>query len=157
MSLLEKVYVVDHHRIGRQLGRSIPRSAFAGATLDHLFTGDGLDALEPTARDRVIAFNRDFLDCTCQSRPYCGHPQEKFARWLLEERLAGRDPGELIDAMRDAYGLYAYHGDMVAFLDDAIRHLEAYGDLAAVEGAEGYAEEVAAVRGGLERGRQPNR
>lgn len=157
MSLVEKVYVADHHRIGRQLGRSIPRAAFAGATLDHLFTGDGLDALEPTTRDRVIAFNQDFLDCGCQSRPYCGHPQEKFARWLLEERLAGREPDELIDAMRDAYGLYAYHGDLIAFLDDAIRTLEAYGDLAAVEGAEDYANEVFAVRRGLEQGRQPSR
>lgn len=157
MSLTEKVYVVDHHRIGRQIGRSIPRAAFAGTTLDHLYTGDGLDHLEPTARDRVIEFNQDFLDCDCTSKPYCGHPQEKFARWILDERLAGKEPDELIDAMRDAYGVYVYHGDLLSFLDDAIRRLDALADLAAVEGAGEYAEHVTATRRGLEQGRQPSR
>lgn len=157
MRLTQKVYVADHHRVGRQLGRSIPRAAFAGATLDHLYTGDGLDGLEPRLQDQVVGFSRDFLDCDCRSRPYCGHPQEKFARWVLDERLAGREPGEIIDAMRDTYGLTAYHGDLVSFLDDAIRLLESLADLAAVEGAEGYAEEVTAVRRGLEVGRQPRR
>ena len=157
VSLTEKVYLVDHHRIGRQLGRSVPRAAFAGATLDHLFTGDGLEGLDPTTQDRVVAFNRDFLDCDCRSNPYCGHPEEKFARWLLDERLDGRDPEALIDAMRDAYGLYVYRGDLISFLDDAIRRLEALADLAAVEGAESYATEVETVRRGLESGRQPSR
>ncbi len=157
MSLTEKVYLVDHHRIGRQLGRSIPRAAFAGATLDHLYTGQQLDGLEPAIHDRVIAFNQDFLDCDCQSNPYCGHAAEKFARWVLGERLDGRAPDEIIDAMRDAYGVYVYHGDLVNFLDDAIRLLDALTDLAAVEGAEDYAEEVASVRRGLEMGRQPSR
>lgn len=157
MSLTEKVYLADHHRISRQLGRSIPRAVFAGATLDHLYTGDRLDALEPTVHDQVVGFTRDFLDCGCQSNPYCGHPQEKFARWVLEERLDGRDPEEIIDAMRDAYGCYVYHGDLISFLDDAIRRLEALADLAAVEGDGDYAEDVQAVRRGLERGRQPSR
>ncbi len=157
MSLTEKVYVIDHHRIGRQIGRSIPRAAFAGATLDHLYTGDGLDQLEPTARDRVIEFNQDFLDCNCRSKPYCGHPQEKFARWILDERLAGKEPDEIIDAMRDAYGVYVYNGDLLSFLDDAIRRLDALADLAAVEGAGAYAEHVTATRRGLEQGRQPSR
>lgn len=149
--------MVDHHRISRQLGRSIPRAAFAGATLDHLYTGDALDKLEPTTHDRVVEFNQDFLDCECRSRPYCGHPQEKFVRWILDERLAGKDPDEIIDAMRDAYGLYVYHGDLLSFLDDAIRRLDALADLAAVEGAGSYAEQVTATRRGLETGRQPRR
>lgn len=157
MSLTEKVYLEDHHRISRQLGRSIPRAAFAGATLDHLFTGEGLETLDPRIRDQVVAFNRDFLDCHCRSNPYCGHPQEKFARWILNERLEGKDPATIIEAMGDAYGLFVYHGDLISFLDDAIRLLDALADLAAVEGADDYAEQVTAVRGGLEAGRQPSR
>lgn len=157
MSLTEKVYVVDHHRIGRQIGRSIPRAAFAGATLDHLYTGESLENLDPTDHDRIVAFNRDFLDCDCRSNPYCGHPQEKFARWILDERLDGRAPDEIIDAMRDAYGVYVYRGDLLSFLDDGIRRLEALADLGAVEGAKSYAEQVKTTRRGLETGGQPRR
>lgn len=157
MALPEKVYVRDHHRLAGRLDASFPRAAFAGATLDRLFTGDGLAALDPEERDRVVAFNRDFLDCECQSNPYCGHAEEKFCRWLLEERLEGHDPEALIDTMGEAYHLYAYPGDVVGFLDEAIRRLDAVADLAAVEGDTDYANRTSAIRRGLEAGRHPSR
>lgn len=155
MSLLEKVYVVDHDRLARQLDTSFPRAAFAGATLDRLFTGDGIDALEPDAREGVLRFNRDLLDCDCQSRPYCGHPEEKLAKWVLEARLDGRSPEGIVDAMRETYQLYAYPGDVLGFLDDAIRHLDALADLADVEGLDEQAALATDLGRRLESGAHP--
>lgn len=157
MSLPQKIYVIDHHRLSSELGVSFPRSAFAGATLDHLFTGDRIDSLPSPERERVLAFNQDFLDCDCESKPYCGHPEEKCCRWILEARLEGRSPGGIIDAMGDAYHLYTYEADLVAFLDDSIRRLEALSDLANVESQASYADRVDAVTEALERGTQPSR
>lgn len=133
MAVTDKVYVKHHRRIGDQLGVSIPRGAFSGATLDLLFTGE-VDKLDDAARDRALDFAEDFLDCDCDSNPYCGHPERKFVRYLLEQRAAGLSPEAIVDAMDADYGLYAYPGDLLSFLDDAVRTLEAAISLAEVEG-----------------------
>ena len=156
MTLPEKVYVVDHHRLVRQLDTSFPRAAFAGATLDRLFTGGDLDALDPAVADRILRFNRELLDCDCDARPYCGHPEEKLCRWILEERLDGRSPEAIVDAMRVTYHLYAYPADVVNFLDDAIRRLDALADLAEVNGDDTQARLAADLGHGLERGNHPS-
>jgi superfamily II helicase len=131
--ITDKVYVKQHRRIGDQLGTSIPRGAFSGATLDLLFTG-AVDKLDDGTRERVLDFAEDFLDCDCDSNPYCGHPERKFVRYLLEQRAAGLSPEAIVDSMDHDYGLYAYPGDVLSFLDDAVRTLEAASSLAEVEG-----------------------
>ncbi|MFB6353901.1 MAG: DUF5814 domain-containing protein [Halobacteriales archaeon] len=135
MAITDKVYVKRHRQLGDQLGTSIPRGAFSGATLDLLFTGD-VDKLDDASRDRALAFAEDFLDCDCDSNPYCGHPERKFVRYLLEQRAAGLSPEAIVEAMDADYGLYAYPGDVLSFLDDAVRTLEAAASLAEVEGHE---------------------
>ncbi len=156
MALPQKVYVTDHHRLAEAMDTTFPRTAFAGATLDRLFTGDAIDALDAQAREAVLAFNADFITCDCDGRPYCGHPEEAFCRWVLDTRLDGLDPEGIVDEMGQRYHLYAYPGDVVNFLDDAIRRLEALADLAAVEGEATYSDRTTAVRRALEAGAQPS-
>ncbi len=136
MAITDKIYVKNHRQISSQLETSIPKSAFSGATLDLLFQGDGLQKLDEATRDRVLDFAEDFLDCGCESNPYCGHPERKFIRYLLELRAEGMGPDAIVDVMSDDYLVYAYPGDVLSFLDDAARTLEAVEDLAAVEGDE---------------------
>lgn len=145
MAITDKIYVKNHHQIASQLERSIPRSAFAGATLDLLFRGDGLEKLDEATRDRVLDFAQDFLDCECQDNPYCGCPERKFVAYLLELRAGGLGPEAIVDVMSDDYMVYAYPGDVRSFLDDAIRTLEAAEGLARVDGADEQAEEIARV------------
>ena len=133
MVVTDKIYVKNHRQVAAQLDTSISRSAFSGATLDRLFTGD-LDKLDDATRDRAHAFAEDFLDCDCDSNPYCGHPERKFMRYLLELRADGFGPDAIVDVMGDDYGLYAYSGDVLSFLDGAVRTLEAAESLADVEG-----------------------
>ena len=133
MAFTDKIYVKNHRQLASQLETNVPKGAFAGATLDMLFTGDGLSKLDSTTRDRILDFAEDFLDCDCQSNPYCGCAERKFVRYVLELRAQGLGPGAIVDVMTDDYMVYAYAGDVRSFLDDAVRKLEAVETLADVE------------------------
>jgi superfamily II helicase len=145
VAITDRVYVKHHRRIGDQLGTSIPRGAFSGATLDLLLTGE-VDKLDEGAREHVLDFAEDFLDCDCDSNPYCGHPERKFVRYLLEQRATGLSPEAIVDSMDAEYGLYAYPGDLLSFLDDAVRTLEAAASLADVENHDESLRELEAAR-----------
>ncbi|WP_327050818.1 DUF5814 domain-containing protein [Halomicrococcus gelatinilyticus] len=134
MAITDKIYVKNHRQLSSQLETNIPKGAFKGATLDLLFQGDGLAKLDDATRDRVLDFAEDFLDCDCDSNPYCGCPERKFMRYLLELREQGLGPDAIVDVMGDDYMLYAYSGDVLSFLDQSVRTLEAVEELADVEG-----------------------
>ncbi len=134
MAITDKIYVKNHRQISSQLETSLPKGAFKGATLDLLFTGGNIDKLDEATRDRVLDFAEDFLDCDCDQAPYCGHPERKFIRYLLELRAQGLGPDAIVDVMSDEYMVYAYSGDILSFLDQSVRTLEAVEALAAVEG-----------------------
>lgn len=140
MAITDKVYVKNHRQLASQLDTNLPRSAFAGATLDRLFAGEDLTALDDATRDRVLDFTTDFLDCTCQQHPHCGHPERKFVRYLLDLRASGLDPEAIIATMTDDYMVFAYPGDVRSFLDEAVRQLEAIEDIARVDGHEATAD-----------------
>ncbi len=134
MAITDKIYLKNHRQIASQLDTSVPKGAFKGATLDLVFTGDGLAELDDSTQDRLLEFAEDFLDCDCQENPYCGHPERKFAVYLLELRAQGFGPDAIVDVMGDDYMLYAYSGDVLSFLDSAVRTLEAVESLAEVDG-----------------------
>jgi len=134
VAFTDKVYVKNHRQLASQLETNLPKGAFAGATLDMLFTGDGLAKLDSATRDRILDFAEDFLDCDCQANPYCGCPEEKFIQYVLELRAQGLNPDAIVDVMSDEYMVYAYTGDVRSFLDDAVRTLDAVETLADVDG-----------------------
>ena len=142
MAITDKIYVKNHRQLASQLEVSFPKSAFSGATLDLLFQGE-LEKLDEANRDRVLDFAEDFLDCTCQSNPYCGHPERKFISYLLDLRAQGLDPESIVDVMTADYLLYAYPGDIYSFLDDSVRTLEAVEEIARVDGREEEARRAA--------------
>jgi len=135
VAITDKIYVKNHRQLASQLEVSFPKSAFSGATLDLLFQGE-LQKLDEANRELVLDFAEDFLDCTCDSNPYCGHPERKFIRYLLDLRAQGLDPESMVDVMTEEYMLYAYPGDVYSFLDDAVRTLEAVEEIAQVDGRE---------------------
>jgi superfamily II helicase len=141
VAITDRIVVKHHRRIGDQLNTHIPRGAFSGATLDLLYTGE-FDELDDATRDHVLAFVQDFLDCDCDSNPYCGHAERKFVRYLLELRADGLGPEAIVDRMGADYGLTAYPGDVLSFLDEAVRTLEAAESLAEVEGATAQRERI---------------
>ena len=151
MAITDKIYIKNHQQIASQLETSFPRGAFKGATLDILFQGEGLAKLDDATRDRVLEFAEDFLDCDCEANPHCGCPERKFVRYLLELREEGLGPDAIVDVMGDDYMLYAYPGDVLSFLDDSVRTLEAVEALAGVDGHEETGERARKVRENLVR------
>ncbi|MDL5363578.1 DUF5814 domain-containing protein [Halalkalicoccus sp. NIPERK01] len=145
MAITDKIYVKNHRQLASQLDTSIPKGAFKGATLDLLFQGEGLEKLDDASRERVLEFAQDFLDCDCDTNPYCGCPERKFMRYLLELRAEGLGPEAIVDVMSDDYMVYAYPGDVLSFLDDSVRTLEAIEALASVEDDD-EAERAAAAK-----------
>ncbi|WP_284006578.1 DUF5814 domain-containing protein [Haloarcula pelagica] len=142
MAITDKIYVKNHQQLASQLETSFPKGAFSGATLDILFQGEGLVKLDDATRDRVLDFAEDFMDCECQGAPHCGCPERKFVAYLLELREQGMGPDAIVDVMTDDYMLYAYPGDILSFLDDSVRTLEAVETLADVEGENEVADET---------------
>jgi superfamily II helicase len=134
VAFTDKIYLKNHRQIGSQIDANVPKGAFKGATLDLLFQGEGIEKLDDATRDRVLEFAEDFLDCDCRDNPYCGHPERKFMRYVLELREEGHGPEAIVDVMTEDYMVYAYPGDVLSFLDDSVRTLEAVEELAAVDG-----------------------
>jgi superfamily II helicase len=151
VAITDKIYLKNHRQIASQMETSFPKGAFKGATMDILYTGEGLSKLDDATRDRVLDFAEDFLDCDCEASPHCGCPEEKFVRYLLELREEGLGPDAIVDVMGDDYMLYAYPGDVLSFLDDSVRTLEAVETLADVEGHDEAGRRAHEVRENLVR------
>ena len=150
MAITDKIYLKNHRQIASQLDRSVPKGVFSGATLDLLFQGEGIEKLDEATRERVLDFAADFLDCDCRDNPYCGHPERKFVRYLLELREQGLGPEAMVDVMTDDYMVYAYPGDVLSFLDDSVRTLESVERLADVDGADDVERRARELRRALE-------
>ncbi len=151
MAITDRIHVRNHRQVASQLERSVPRGAFSGATMDILFTGEGMAKLDDATRERVENFASDFLDCDCEANPHCGHPEEKFVDYLLERRAEGHNPEDIVDIMGDDYHLTAYPGDVRSFLEQAIRTLEAAEALAEVDGNQSVETRVREARRSLAR------
>ena len=136
VAITDKIYLKNHRQIVSQLETSIPKGAFKGATMDVLYSGEGLTKLDDATRDRLLDFAEDFLDPENPDDLYTGYPERQFIQYLLELRAQGLGPDAIVDVMSDEYLLYAYPGDVLSFLDNSVRTLEAAETLAGVDGNE---------------------
>jgi superfamily II helicase len=148
VAITDKIYLKNHRSIASQLDANLPRSAFAGATLELVYSGEGLSDLDDATQERLLDFAEDFMDCGADEI-YAGYPERQFVRYLLELRTQGLGPEAIVDVMGDDYALYAYPGDVRSFLDDAVRTLEATAALADVEGDAAAARRVRETRDAL--------
>jgi superfamily II helicase len=96
-----------------------------------------------------LDFAGDFLDCEDEDQLYTGYPERQFIRYLLELREQGMSPDDIVHVMGDDYMLYAYPGDVLSFLDQAVRTLEAAETLAEVDGNRTAARRVREVKRAL--------
>jgi superfamily II helicase len=125
VAVTDKVYLKNHRQISSQLETSIPKGAFKGATLEIIYSGGGFESLDDATREKLLDFAEAFLDCDDPDDIYTGYPERQFVRYLLELRAQGLGPDAIVDVMGDDFMLYAYPGDVLSFLDQAVRNLEA--------------------------------
>lgn len=129
-AITDRVYVKNARRISRQMDRNMPRNVFHGAALDILYNTDEVEKLDSATRDQLIDFVTDILDCDCDDAPYCGCPERKFVRHVIDLRRQGLSPSRIVESLEAEYGLYAYEGDVLDFLDTTVRSLEAVEEIA---------------------------
>jgi superfamily II helicase len=149
VAITDKIYLKNHRQIVSQLDTSIPKGAFKGATIELLYSGEGLSKVDDATRDRLLDFATDFLDCDSEDQLYTGYPERQFIRYLLELRAEGLGPDAIVDVMGDDYMLYAYPGDVLSFLDQSVRTLEAVEALAEVDGNRAAAQEAGEAKRSL--------
>jgi helicase len=82
--------------------------------------------------------------------PYCGCPQKNSSIAILELRAEGLDPGEIIEEFSRRYGIYAYQGDLINYLDQAVRNLEAIEALSRVLGKGELSKEAGEIKKKIE-------
>ena len=137
----EALYLKFAERISTKLRMQISQRVLHGSFLDLLGSSD-LNDLERKIQKYCLDFARDFLRCTCKESPYCGCAQKNISLRILELRAEGKSPDEIIEDFSDRYGMYAYQGDLINWLDQMVRYLEAIGTVARVLGKTEAAKEA---------------
>lgn len=141
----EDLYLKFAERISVTLRMQISQRALHGSFLDLLSSAE-LNDLERKIQRQCMDFSKDFLRCTCRDAPYCGCPAQNISLKILDLRAEGKSPAEVIDDFSDRYGMYAYQGDLINYLDQIVRYLEAIEAVAKVLGKTEAAKEAGEMR-----------
>ncbi len=140
------VYLNNVQRYARALGVNVSSNVFSGGNLEMLFSGNGdeLTRLEQKELDNVLSFSVSFVNCECESSPFCGCPERNFSRWIIEQRLDGCEPQAIVERMR-TFGVHAYAGDIIGYLDQVVRIMESIEAIAAIFNRKDLARRAASV------------
>ena len=149
LETFDSVYFKNAARISAALKMHIPSRVFQGAAYDIVFSGDGVSALDGDIREQILAFITDFMVCKHKDAPHCGCAEIAFSKRLVEVRCEGLDPGGIVRDIGE-YGIYAYGGDVLEYLDHVARNLEAIEMIARVFGNEAVGQDAKKVRKAVE-------
>jgi helicase len=114
------------------------------------------ERLEARMGRYVRSVTRAFFSCHCRGRPFCGCPERAFTAYVLSLRRAGLDPRSISKRALKDWWLSVYSGDVVRWLDDAIRWLEAREEVARIRGAADAARSTRELRARLSGRSQPS-
>jgi len=142
LNVFDQAFFTGADRISASLNVRLPSRVFQGGAMEMALSGDSLAKLDSTTGRKLMNFAADFLTCTCKGSPYCGCPERKFSSKLLDMRCEGMKPVDMIDALTQHYGIFAYPADVIEYLETSARHLEAIQKLAKGQGKLGVAEEA---------------
>ncbi|UCE12927.1 MAG: DEAD/DEAH box helicase [Candidatus Heimdallarchaeota archaeon] len=68
-------------------------------------------------------WTQHFFSCSCPENPYCNHGQENIGRYIVNQRLKGKNTNQL-SAKLSQFDLLVYPGDILSFLNGLIHELE---------------------------------
>jgi helicase len=146
---LDSVYFRYASQLSDALGTDIPTRVF-GAGLDIVFSADGFSKLKENLRRTMLDFAREFMSCTCKDSPYCGCAERKFSGRIVELCAKGHSPDGVIHELEKQYGVYAYTGDVLNYLDQAARNLEAVELIAGIFGKKEISDKARDLREKME-------
>lgn len=140
LEAFDRAFFAGADRIAASLNIRLPSRVFQGGAMEMVLSGESLARLDSVTQSKLVNFAKDFLSCTCRGSPYCGCPERKFSRKLLEMKCEGISAGGIIDELNARYSVFAYAGDMMEYLEFAARSLEAVAEVARVLGDWGMAK-----------------
>ncbi len=149
LETLDAVYFKYASQLSDALGTDIPTRVF-GAGMDIVLSADGISKLKENLRRTMLEFAREFMTCTCKDSPYCGCAERKFSARVIELCADGLSPDGIIAEIAKQYGVYAYTGDVLGYLDGAARALEAVELIAGSYGKKELGEKARGLRERME-------
>ncbi len=132
LEFFDAVYFKYAAQISTALEINIPSRVFQGASIDIIFEGDNISQLDQHIQDQLFEFAAAFLTCKCKDSPYCGCAERRFSAKIVETRMEGYDPTGIVRKLEDLYGVTAYPGDVLGYLDNVVRNLDAVEKIAKV-------------------------
>jgi helicase len=149
LETLDAVYFKYASQLSDALGTDIPTKVF-GAGMDIVFSADGFSKLKENLRRTMLELAREFMTCNCNDSPYCGCAERKFSERVIELCAEGLSPDGIIEELTKQYGIYAYAGDVLGYLDGAARALEAVELIAGSYGKKELGEKARGLRERME-------
>ncbi|MFW9854001.1 MAG: DUF5814 domain-containing protein [Candidatus Thorarchaeota archaeon] len=68
-------------------------------------------------------WTQSFFKCSCSENPFCEHGQQEIGRFIVDERLDGKNVGQITTTITK-FELLIYPGDVLSFLNGFIHELE---------------------------------
>ncbi|MDO5843699.1 MAG: DUF5814 domain-containing protein [Methanocorpusculum sp.] len=121
-------------KLQRAAGYKLPDGAFHPANLEAIGGSMNIDSLDPSTREQVLNFYKDFLDCKCKDSPLCGCPERKFVICILELREMGLNHKDIHRHLLDEYGIDLFPADILSFLEESVHLMEAIRSVADLAG-----------------------
>ena len=121
----------DRVYLSEKLQKQIERSSRRKTSI-RFFDSDVLEILahprrvsSPWFRDIIGRITTDLLRCRCKGSPHCDCPPRKLSEIILQLRISGLNPEKISAEVYKRYGIEAYPGDVLEYLNNAVRLSEA--------------------------------
>ena len=127
LELFENAYLsnVIHNQISNALKIKFSTRLFAESTLDIISSGEAMEKVDKKFQDALLKIQIDFLRCDCNERPFCECLQRGISYYIINQRLNGKDPIDISNALLKEYQIQTYPGDIFSWLDNLVKNLDA--------------------------------
>ncbi len=135
-------------RVERMLKTRGSSKFFSSRVLD-LMSGDypiTKEEMDPYVLDRLKIWSQLFYSCYHPEKPYCECGQKQAAILIMKLRIKGFSPSKIIQELEKNYDLTAYTGDIISFLDTAVRRAESIERIARVVGLKEVAKKAQQIK-----------
>ena len=116
-------YLVGY--LEKSLKTRVPTRLFTSSALELLDQASiKVQKLDKAAIELLIMWNKHFFNCECDDRPYCDHGLINVNKLLVSLRTQRLSPEAIARVIDKDYGLYAFPGDILRWLESIIHKLE---------------------------------
>lgn len=76
-------------------------------------------------RELLIKISKDFICCNCKNIPYCDCIEKKISIKIISLRIEGYNIKDIISFFEEEYGFSTFKGDLLFYLENIIRLIDA--------------------------------